>query len=424
MNGSYAMGIGFILDCFLGDPYRLPHPVRWMGRLISFLTRHLHRKRIGEMPHAYERYQPGSRNPRAEFCWGILLPAIVLTVTGTVVWLLRYFTYGLSFAAGLITDGILFYYAIAPRSLYRESMAVCHALAPEENGQESVPGSPAGLEEARRRLSRIVGRDTENLTEEGIIRAAVETVAENTSDGVTAPMLYMAVGGPVLCFLYKAVNTMDSMVGYHNDTFEYFGKAAARMDDVWNYIPARLTAFVMLLPALLPASGKWQAKGECRYCQRQLQGNTRKTAATKKVTAQNNNCLNICENSNKTYNYAADNCANNSKNIENSVKVGEKMCYHLQKADIKQVLFIYRRDKRNHKSPNSAHTESVCAGILGIRLAGDASYFGKRVSKPWIGDDLRPPCRHDIRRVNLLMYETALIMLALLAVCRLMVVNW
>lgn len=345
---------------------------------------------------------------------------IVLAVTGGAVCLLRYLMYGLSAAAGIITDGILFYYAIAPKSLYLESMAVCRALA--SPGKEAESGPDLG--EARRRLSMIVGRDTERLTEAGIIRAAVETVAENTSDGVTAPMLYMAAGGPVLCFLYKAVNTMDSMVGYHNETFEYFGRAAARTDDIWNYIPARLTAFVMLLTVFFPApAGGGMLRGTDRrakrsrkpYCQKGLQ-----CTASGNETKKTEKIKNILKKAKSIYNFDAKNCMNNSDNSRNIVRRQKKYAGQ----NIKQVLFIYRRDRGKHKSPNSAQTESVCAGILGIRLAGDASYFGRTVQKPYIGDDLRPPCRQDILWANALMYETALIMMALLAICRLLVVNW
>ncbi len=176
----------------------------------------------------------------------------------------------------------------------------------------------------------IVGRDTKDLTKNGIICAAVETVAENTSDGVIAPMIYTAIGGPVLGFMYKAVNTLDSMIGYKNDRYEYFGTAAARLDDIFNYIPSRLSALWMLAAALL--SGK-----------------------------------------------------------EYSAANGWR---------------IFRRDRYNHKSPNSAQTESVCAGVLGIRLAGPASYFGKVHNKPYIGDDTRPIEQKDIKRSILLMFRT------------------
>lgn len=177
----------------------------------------------------------------------------------------------------------------------------------------------------------IVGRDTDKLDEEGIAKAAIETVAENTSDGVIAPMLYLALGGPVLGFFYKAVNTMDSMVGYKNETYLYFGRAAAKLDDIVNFIPARVSACLMIAAAFLSGGG--------------FSG--------------------------------------------------------------KNAVYIYRRDRRNHASPNSAQTEAVCAGALGIRLAGDASYFGKTVKKPYIGDALRSVEYEDMKRANRLLYGTA-----------------
>lgn len=314
MNLVYAMGIGFLLDCMFGDPHSAPHPVRLIGRLITALEKKLRPK----------RKENGERKAARELFAGGALVALVIAASGTAAFGIRFAAYRISVLLGIVADGILFYYCIAPRSLYRESMAVYEALPEQEDD---------GLLEARRRLSMIVGRDTDVLSREGIVKAAIETVAENTSDGVTAPIMYMALGGPILCFCYKAVNTMDSMLGYHNDAYEYFGRAAARMDDLWNYVPSRLTAWAMLLGALLTGM------------------------------------------------------------------------------DYKGGFRIYKRDRRNHKSPNSAQTESVCAGVLGVRLAGDASYFGKIVHKPFIGDENRPVEREDIRRANHLMYAAAVIVL-------------
>ena len=198
-------------------------------------------------------------------------------------------------------------------------------------GKCRVKLTAGSLEGARKAVSMIVGRDTEHLTEEGVAKAAIETVAENTSDGVIAPMLYTALGGPVLGFLYKAVNTMDSMVGYQNEKYLYFGRAAAKLDDVVNFLPARISALLMVGTACV--SGK---------------------------------------------SYSG-----------------------------KQAWRIWRRDNRKHASPNSAQTESVCAGALGIQLAGDASYFGRIVKKPCIGDPTRPVEAEDIRRTNRLMNRTA-----------------
>ena len=176
-----------------------------------------------------------------------------------------------------------------------------------------------------------LGRDTANLDETGVAKAAIETVAENTSDGVIAPMLYTALFGPILGFLYKAVNTMDSMVGYKNDKYLFFGRTAAKLDDVVNYIPARISAWLLIVAASFP--------------DREFSG--------------------------------------------------------------REAYRIFRRDRYQHASPNSAQTEAACAGALGIQLAGDAYYFGKKVEKPYIGDAMRPVEAEDIRRVNRLMYRAA-----------------
>ncbi len=211
------------------------------------------------------------------------------------------------------------YQILAAKCLKVESMKVYRRLR------------EGNLAEARKAVSMIVGRDTERMDEEGVAKAAIETVAENTSDGVIAPMLYAAVGGPVLGFFYKAVNTMDSMVGYKNEKYLYFGRAAARLDDLVNYIPARVSAGLMILAAY------WGGKD--------LSG--------------------------------------------------------------KDARRIYKRDRRRHASPNSAQTESVCAGALGVRLAGDAFYSGRLVKKPYIGDALRRVEYEDIPRAVRLMYLTA-----------------
>lgn len=216
------------------------------------------------------------------------------------------------------------YQILATKCLKVESMKVYEQLQ-----KQNLPA-------ARKAVSMIVGRDTEQLDETGVAKAAIETVAENASDGVIAPMIYLAVGGPVLGFAYKAVNTMDSMVGYKNEKNLYFGRFAAKLDDVVNFIPSRVAALLMIVASFLPGkrfsgTGAWK---------------------------------------------------------------------------------IWRRDSRKHASPNSAQTESACAGSLGIQLAGDASYFGKTVKKPTIGDALRPVKPEDIRCANVLLYRMAFLGMA------------
>lgn len=295
-------------DLILGDPARLYHPVRGIGFLIMKLEKLL--------------YKGAGEDPR------------FLGIAGGVLWILvcgitTAASAGLLILAGKIHPYLAFalevfwcYQLLAATSLRKESMKVYEKLR-----EESLPG-------ARQAVSMIVGRDTKALTEEGVIKAAVETVAENTSDGVIAPLFYMLIGGAPLAFLYKAVNTMDSMIGYKNDRYLYFGRAAAKMDDVFNFIPARISAVLMIAAAFL-----------CGF-------------------------------------------------------------------DGKNAWKIYRRDRRNHASPNAAQTEAVCAGALGVQLAGNAFYFGKLYEKPTIGDPLRPVCREDIPAACRLMYAAAGLMLA------------
>ena len=298
---------GFILDFIFGDPAWIYHPVRIIGKGIELGERLL--RRISGEKH--------------------------LTAAGAVLWLMIaglsfLFPLGILLLAWKIHPGLCFalesfwcFQILAARSLCRESGKVYDRL--QEN---DLPG-------ARRAVSMIVGRDTESLTEEGVTKAAVETVAENTSDGVTAPLIYLMIGGAPLGFLYKAVNTMDSMLGYKNDRYLYFGRVPAGMDDIFNYIPARLTALLMIAAAYLTG------------------------------------------------------------------------------LDGRNAWRIYRRDRNKHASPNAAQTESVCAGALRVRLAGDAVYFGKLYKKEFIGDSLRPIEPQDIRRTQRLMYVTALLVLFL-----------
>ena len=301
-----AFLLGFLLDLLLGDPYWLPHPVRLIGKGITKTEALL--CPAGKM-----------RTNRQELQGGRRLVVIVLLATTLLAALLLFGAYALHPCLGLLVETIMTYQILAVKCLKVESMKVYHCLKEQ------------GLVAARGAVSMIVGRDTAQLDAEGVTKAAVETVAENTSDGIIAPMLYTAIGGPVLGFFYKAVNTMDSMIGYKNERYLYFGRGAAKLDDVMNYIPARISAYLMIAAA---------------FC-------------------------------------------------------GGK-CY-----DGRRAYIIYKRDNRNHASPNSAQTESVCAGALGIQLAGDASYFGKLVHKPYIGDAVRRVEAEDIKRAGRLMYLTA-----------------
>ena len=220
-----AAVFSFLLDILLGDPVWMPHPVVLMGRCITQLEAGL------------RRAFPAS--PRGELAAGAVLaaalPAATLLVTGGVL-------YGLGLAHPALRFGMEILWgwqALAMRGLRDESRNVYRAL------------TEGTLEQARKAVGRIVGRDTQALTEEGVIKAAVETVAENFSDGVAAPMFYLLLGGAPLALCYKAVNTLDSMVGYKNDRYLYFGRASARLDDLANWIPARLAALLLAAAAAL-----------------------------------------------------------------------------------------------------------------------------------------------------------------------------
>ena len=301
-----AFFLGFLLDLILGDPHGFPHPIRLIGSLITGLEKRLLGKTV-------------VRNERSELKKGIVLVVTVSVITVFIAALLLMGAYRLHPIAGIVVETVMTYQILATKCLKDESMKVYRCL------------KDGDLNAARNAVSMIVGRDTEILDEEGVSKAAIETVAENTSDGVIAPMLYIALGGPILGFLYKAINTMDSMVGYKNDKYLYFGRTAAKLDDFVNYIPARISAYIMILAA---------------FCGGKIFSGT-------------------------------------------------------------NAYVIYKRDNRKHSSPNAAQTEAVCAGALSIQLAGDASYFGNIVKKPYIGDALRKVEYEDIKRVNRLMYLTA-----------------
>lgn len=303
MKGALVMLAAFCLDLCIGDPRWLPHPVRGMGRAIGKLE--------GLLRRSFPATPGGERAAGAVLAAALPLGSFgagwaVLRLCGTVSpWL------------ALLAEIFLCSQCLAARDLKQESMAVYRELMKGD------------LPAARQAVGRIVGRDTAALTAEGVTKAAVETVAENASDGETAPLFWMAIGGAPLALAYKAVNTMDSMVGYRNERYRYFGTAAARLDDVVNWLPARLSALLMV--ALAPLAG----------------------------------------------------------------------------LDPEGAWRIWRRDRKKHKSPNSAQTEAAMAGALGVQLAGDAYYFGELHHKPTLGDDSRPVEPEDIRRANRLMYWTS-----------------
>ena len=308
MNHFLALLLGFCVDLAVGDPRWLPHPVQGMGWL------------IGKLEPPLRAAFP--KTERGELHAGVCLVVLVVGLMGLA-------TAGVLWAAGLVhpvlravLEVVVCWQILATKSLRTETMKVVHAL---ERGS---------LEDGRRAVGMVVGRDTDQLTEEEVLAADVETVAENAADGILAPLLWAAVLGPVGGMCYKAVNTMDSMVGYQNDKYLYFGRAAALLDDVCNFLPARIAGLLMCLAAYLGFDGK-------------------------------------------------------------------------------NAFRVFFQDRKNHKSPNSAHTEAACAGALGLQLGGTHLYFGKPVEKPTIGDPVRPICRADVRRANDLALMTAVLALVL-----------
>ena len=308
MMTVWAVLGGFVLDALFGDPAWLPHPVVYMGKAISRLEKFL-RPRL-------------PKTPQGELLGGAIvafcLPVGTFLLTGLVCWGAARLHPLLGLAVQMFWCG----QALAARGLVQESTNVYIELK-----KPDLPG-------ARKAVSRIVGRDTAELTAEGVTKAAVETVAENASDGVIAPLLYMLIGGAPLALTYKAINTMDSMLGYKNEKYLYFGRVPAKLDDVANYIPSRLAGLLWVAAAAF------------------------------------------------THN------------------------------DAKGAWKIWRRDRRRHASPNSAQTESACAGALGVQLAGPAYYFGQYYPKLTIGDALRPIEPEDILRANQMMYVASAFALA------------
>ena len=307
-----ALVMGYILDLIFGDPYWMPHPVRFIGNLISILEK------------VIRRFMPKTK--RGEYIGGIILTVMVVSISMVIPLVIILMAKSINTYLALTVETFMCYQILATKSLKVESMKVYDELAKND------------LPSARKAVSMIVGRDTKDLTFSGVAKAAVETVAENTSDGIIAPMIFIAIGGAPMGFFYKAINTMDSMVGYKNEKYMNFGRFAAKLDDVVNYLPARISAYQMILSSFF-----------LRY-------------------------------------------------------------------DYKNAFKIYKRDRYNHASPNSAQTESVCAGALDIQLAGNAYYFGKLYEKPTIGDNIREINYDDIKKANRLLYCTSFISIVIISV--------
>ena len=313
-----ALVMGYILDLIFGDPYWMPHPVRFIGNLISILEK------------VIRRFMPKTK--RGEYIGGIILTVMVVSISMVIPLVIILMAKSINTYLALTVETFMCYQILATKSLKVESMKVYDELAKND------------LPSARKAVSMIVGRDTKDLTFSGVAKAAVETVAENTSDGIIAPMIFIAIGGAPMGFFYKAINTMDSMVGYKNEKYMNFGRFAAKLDDVVNYLPARISAYQMILSSFF-----------LRY-------------------------------------------------------------------DYKNAFKIYKRDRYNHASPNSAQTESVCAGALDVQLAGNAYYFGKLYEKPTIGDNIREINYDDIKKANRLLYCTSIISIVIISVIKISII--
>ncbi|ETI88654.1 cobalamin biosynthesis protein [Clostridium butyricum] len=292
--------IGFILDLLIGDPNNPFHPVRGIGLLASKLET-IFRKLLKNS----------------------------LKIAGLIVWIITIIltfaiTYGIIFVCmkinkylGVIVQGIIIYFCISAKGLVVEGYKVIKYL------------NEGNIEKSRKQLSYIVGRDTESLDSKGITRAVIETIAENMSDGVIAPILFAGIFGAAGSMAYKAVNTMDSMFGYKNDKYIEFGYFPAKLDDLFNYIPARVTGILIIISSFF------------------------------------------------------------------------------LKRDYKNSLKIYKRDRYNHTSPNSAHPEAAMAGALDIQLGGANYYFGKIVEKPVIGDKIKEIEINDVKKTAEILYLSA-----------------
>lgn len=314
MYTTIAIIAGVLIDFCLGDPQGWPHPICLIGKLIS-KTEVLCR---GVFPKTEE----------GERAAGCVLWLVVVLISWSVSAFLLLLAWQMNPWLYFVVAAVMSYQIMATKCLREESRKVYNALREGD------------LERARYQVSMIVGRDTDVLDEQGIARAAVETVAENTSDGSIAPLFFLALGGPAVGFLYKAVNTMDSMIGYRNEKYYYFGWAAAKMDDLFNFIPSRLAAIFMTVAAFLGGM------------------------------------------------------------------------------DGRQAWKIYCRDRRKSPSPNSAQTESVCAGALHLTLLGDTVYSGVIHHKEKIGDDWKQIEPEDINRANRLLYLTVVVATVMMLVLR------
>ena len=294
--------IAYVLDLIFGDPQNVVHPVQVIGKIISAGEKVLLRKKY-------------------KFLAGAVLNIFTVSITYTSMYLISKSVKISVFF--MIIEIYLMYTIFSINSLAREGNRVYRIM------------KEGDIEKARKDLSYLVSRDTETMDEKMIIRSTMETISENTVDGIVAPMFYMFLGGMPLAMAYKAINTLDSMVGYKNEKYMDFGKFSAKVDDAANFIPARITGILIVLASMI-------------------------------------------------------------------------LGY-----DYKNSLKIFIRDRKNHSSPNSAHSEASVAGALGVQFGGKVSYFGKEIDKPTIGDKTKEFELKDIRKNIRIMYVTSFLSLVI-----------
>lgn len=302
--------LAFLLDCVLGDPYNFPHPVKFIGKYIKFFENKVFKKVHSDKELKYK--------------YGFILLVTTCLVSYGSTFIILFVAKSINIYLFYILNIILLWTSIAPKCLANEAYKVYKELVNKN------------INEARKKISYLVSRDTKELDFQSIAKATIETVFENTSDGVIAPLFFAAIGGAPLAMCYKAVSTLDSMVGYHNQKYEHFGFFSAKADDILNFIPARVSGLLIVVSSVF-------------------------------------------------------------------------LSY-----DYKSSWEIFLRDRKNHKSPNSAHPEAAGAGALGIQLGGATSYFGKVINKPYIGNLIKEIEAIDIIKSIKLMYTSTILWILIL----------
>lgn len=302
--------LAFLVDCILGDPYKFPHPVKFIGSYIKFFEN----KVLSKL----------RDRKKLKYIYGVALTLSTVTITFMITFILLLIAKKINIYFFHVLNIIILWTTIAPKCLAQETLKVYKPL---------IEGD---IDNARAKITYLVSRDTKHLNSQDICKATIETILENTSDGVIAPLFFAFIGGAPCAMAYKAVNTLDSMVGYHNEKYEDFGFFSAKADDILNFIPARLSGILIIVAAFVlkysPAS----------------------------------------------------------------------------------AFKIFIRDRKKHKSPNSAHPEAAGAGALNIRLGGATSYFGKIHDKPYIGDNKKILEPNDIIKSIKLLYVSTIIFIIIL----------